>query len=411
MTFWIIAFAIALLSAIPLALALRRAHGIGDVDSSTAEVEMKVYRDQLKEVDRDEARGVLSAEDAKRARIEVSRRLLDADKARASEKHGVRGAPIWAAAVLFAAVSGGALWLYNDLGAPGYEDLPLTHRIELAEEARANRPTQDAIEQMRPPSPPIMEPDERLTTLLVQLRDALTTRPDDLQGHILLARNEAVAGNYRAAYEAQKQVIRIKGPGATADDYADLADMMILAAGGFVSPEAEDALTKALQRDPQNGTAIYYSGLMFAQTGRPDMTFRLWQPLLSSSSAEDPWVMPIRQQIESVAQAAGIRYTLPPAPMAGGLRGPTQEDVEATADMTPEERQEMIRGMVEGLAARLANEGGSPEEWSRLISSLAMLGETERAKAIWGEAQVIFGATPEALAVVRQGAERAGLVE
>ncbi|WP_460273751.1 c-type cytochrome biogenesis protein CcmI [Celeribacter sp. ULVN23_4] len=411
MTFWIIASAIAFLSAIPLALALWRAHGIGDVDSSTAEVEMKVYRDQLKEVDRDEARGVLSEEDAKRARIEVSRRLLDADKARESEKRSSARAPLWAAAMLFAAICGGAVWLYADLGASGYEDLPLSRRLELANEARANRPTQDAIETMRPPSPPIQEPDERLTTLLGQLREALATRPDDLQGHILLARNEAVAGNYHSAYEAQEEVIRIKGPAATADDYADLADMMILAAGGFVSPEAEDALTKALQRDPNNGTAIYYSGLMFAQTGRPDMTFRLWQPLLSSSTASDPWILPIRQQIESVAQAAGIRYTMPPTPSANALSGPTSEDMAAAADMTPEERQEMIQGMVEGLSARLANEGGTPEEWSRLISSLGMLGETERAKAIWGEAQVIFGDTPEALSVVRQGAETAGLVE
>ena len=117
----------------------------------------------------------------------------------------------------------------------------------------------------------------------------------------------------------------------------------------------------------------------------------------------------IREQIEAVAQAAGIRYTLPPA--SDGLKGPSAEDMENAADMTPQERQEMIRGMVEGLSARLANEGGTPEEWARLISSLAMLGDTERAKAIWGEAQVIFGADPEKLAVVRAGAERAGFVE
>ncbi|SFI74613.1 c-type cytochrome biogenesis protein CcmI [Celeribacter neptunius] len=411
MTFWIIAIAIASLSALPLALALRKAHGISEVEGSTAEVEMKVYRDQLKEVDRDEARGVLSAEDAKRARLEVSRRLLEADKARATEKKASTRMPIWAVIALPVLVIGGGIWLYDYTGAPGYEDLPLAHRIALADEARATRPAQAEIEKERPSSPPIQQPDERLLTLVSQLREALKSRPDDLQGHVLLARNEAVIGNYDRAYAAQKEVIRIKGNAATATDYADLADLMILAAGGYVSPEAEDALTKALQRDPNNGTAIYYSGLMFAQTGRPDMTFRLWQPLLSNSEADAPWVAPIRGQIEMVAQAAGIRYTLPPLPGAGGLRGPSQADIEATADMTPEERQDMIRGMVEGLSARLANEGGSPEEWARLISSLAMLGDTDRASSIWDEAQVIFGAEPEALAVVRGGAERAGLVE
>ncbi|WP_321363590.1 c-type cytochrome biogenesis protein CcmI [uncultured Celeribacter sp.] len=411
MTFWIIATAIALLSAVPLALALLKARGIGADSASAAEIEMKVYRDQLKEVDRDAARGVISDEDAKRARVEVSRRLLEADKARETKAKTTTAAPIWAAVALGTAVIGGGIWLYSDLGAPKYEDLPLSHRLEVAEEVRANRPSQAEIEQTRPSSPPIQEPDERLMTLVGQLRTALETRPDDLQGHILLARNEAVIGNYDRAYAAQQEVIRIKGPGATADDYADLADMMILAAGGYVSPEAEEALSKALSRDPQNGTAIYYSGMMFAQNGRPDMTFKLWRPLLNSSVADDPWVPPIRAQIEAVAQAAGVRYTLPPAPMENGLRGPTQEDIDATAEMTPEERQDMIRGMVDGLSARLANEGGSPEEWGRLITSLAMLGDTERARAIWNEAQVIFGPSPEALAVVRQGAERAGLVE
>lgn len=414
MTFWIIAIAIALLAALPLGLALHKARGLNAGDSSTAEVEMKVYRDQLKEVERDAARGVLSAEDAERARIEVSRRLLDADKARNTEGKSRKAAPLIAVVIIPALVIAGGLSLYGYLGLPSYQDLPLSHRIAMAEETRATRPSQDEIEQQRPASPPIQEADERLLDLVQKLRTALETRPDDLQGHVLLARNEAVIGNYRRAYEAQQTVIRIKGDAATAADYADLADMMILAAGGYVSPEAEEALTKALQRDPNNGTAIYYSGLMFAQTGRPDMTFRLWQPLLSSSEPDDPWVPPVRSQIEAVAQAAGIRYTLPPmasGPMMGGLKGPNAEDVANAADMSDEDRQEMIRGMVEGLSARLANEGGSPEEWARLISSLAMLGDTERARAIWGEAQVIFGGTPEALAVVRAGAQRAGLVE
>lgn len=409
MTFWIIAFALAVLSVAPLALSLRRAHGIGSQDETRADIEVKLYRDQLNEVDRDAARGVISEEDAKRSRVEISRRLLEADKARASQKREIKRGPLWGALALAAICLVGGIWLYIDLGVPTYEDLPLERRIELAAENRANRLSQDEMETRVPATPPLEAPDERLLTLITELRKALEERPDDLQGHLLLVRNEAAIGNFREAYEAQQEVIRIKGEEATAGDYAELADLMIMASNGYVSPEAETALTRALQRDPKNGVAIYYTGLMFAQTGRPDMTFRFWQPLLSNSEPTDPWVPPIRGQIEMVAQAAGIRYTLPP--VTDGLRGPTQADIEATADMTPEERQEMIRGMVEGLSARLANEGGSPEEWSRLISSLAMLGDTDRARDIWNEAQVIFGPAPDQLAVVRSGAERAGLVE
>ncbi|WP_439105372.1 c-type cytochrome biogenesis protein CcmI [Celeribacter marinus] len=411
MTFWIIALVIALLAAAPLALAFRRARGLGRLDTSKADVEMSVYRDQLSEVDRDFERGVFSPEDAKRAKLEISRRLLETDAARPASHSGDGKASLLGALALGGVIISAGLWLYSDLGAPNYEDLPLSRRFEMAAQARADRPAQIEAEATARPAAAIQEPDARHLELLEKLRSALIERPDDLQGYMLLARNEAVVGNYKEAYTAQQEVVRLKAAAATADDYADLADMMILAAGGFVSPEAENALSKALSLDPQNGPAIYYSGLMFAQTGRPDMTFRLWSGLLSSSAPDAPWVPPVRAQIEAVAQAAGVKYTLPPLSDGGALNGPTAEDIENAADMTPQERQEMIRGMVEGLSARLANSGGTAEEWSRLISSLAMLGEMDRATAIWKEAQVIFGATPEAMAIVRGGAVQAGIVQ
>jgi cytochrome c-type biogenesis protein CcmH len=277
----------------------------------------------------------------------------------------------------------------------------------MAKEIRDTRPTQAVAEASAPASPPLETPDPDHLKLLDQLRAALENRPDDLQGYMLLARNASVVGEYRDAYRAQQRVIAIKGDAANADDYASLADMMILAVGGYVSPEAEVAITKSLARDASNGTANYYAGLMFAQTGRPDMTFQLWSRLLGDSTPDDLWVPPIRGQIESVAQAAGVRYTLPP--LASPLKGPTADDVTAAADMDAGDRMEFIRSMVDQLSARLANDGGSPEEWARLISSLGVLGDTSRASAIWAEAQVIFGADANALATVRNAAQSAGI--
>ncbi|WP_444430669.1 hypothetical protein ACTTAM_06540 [Rhodobacter capsulatus] len=58
--------------------------------------------------------------------------------------------------------------------------------------------------------------------------------------------------------------------------------------------------------------------------------------------------------------------------------------------MAPADRLAMIRGMVENLNARLANEGGSAEDWTKLISSLRVLGEADRAAAIATEARTKF---------------------
>jgi cytochrome c-type biogenesis protein CcmH len=71
----------------------------------------------------------------------------------------------------------------------------------------------------------------------------------------------------------------------------------------------------------------------------------------------------------------------------------------------------MIRGMVEGLAARLADTGGPAEDWARLITALGVLGEQDRAGAIYAEARQAFGAEPQGLALIEDAAEQAGIAE
>lgn len=417
MGFWVIAIGLTLAVGGLLLLALLR--GRADDVVATA-YDMQVYRDQLSEVERDLARGVVTEDEAARVRVEVSRRLLEADKATGSAK-GLGRAPrdvSLAAAVVVGAVIVGAGWLYLTVGAPGYADLPLEHRIALADEQRANRPTQAAYEaELGKVFAAPIGADPEFLGLMDKLRAAVAANPNEFEGQRLLARNEAMVGNFKAAHPAQTRVIALKGDAATADDYATLADLLILAAEGYVSPEAEAALNKALQLDPRNGPARYYAGQLYAQTGRPDLAFRIWRPLLAESTPDAPWTPPILAQIEQMAQMAGIRYTpprtaMPPvAGMPGAMPGPSADDMQAAADMTAEDRQDMIRNMVDGLAERLGTEGGTPQEWTRLVGALGVLGDTERAAAIWAEAQDVFADAPEALEMIRGAAQSAGVAE
>jgi len=246
--------------------------------------------------------------------------------------------------------------------------------------------------------------------MVEKLRQVVAQRPDDIQGQKLLARNEAALGNFRAAYEAQARMIALKSDAATAEDFANLADAMVLAAGGYVSPEAEAALDAALTRDGANGIARYYLGLLYAQTGRPDIAFKVWRALLDGSSPSDAWVAPVRAGLPELAMHAGVEYQLPPLPEEG-LRGPSAADMEAAADMTPEERQDFVRNMVAQLNERLATQGGTAAEWAQLIGALGNLGETQRAAAIWSEAQVVFAGRPDDLARIRAAAESAGVAD
>ena len=407
MVFWITAAALTLVVAAILVTALMR--GKADEEHPAA-YDLRVYRDQLKEVDRDLARGVIGAEDAERIRAEVGRRVLAADAQLQAATAGAaqpRGATMVLSGLVLVALVGGSFALYPVLGQPGTRDLPLKTRIAASNAARDARLSQAEYEARLPPAP-APDPDPRFAELMDKLRKTVGDRPDDLQGQQLLARNEAALGNFKAAYTAQQAVIRIKGDQSTAEDHAVLAELLIAATGGYVSPQAEDALRKALETDATNQPARYFTGLMLIQNDRPDIAFRLWKGLLEEGPETAPWVPIIRDQIGELAWRAGVDYT-PPPPAA--MPGPSAADMANAADMTPEERQEMVRSMVEQLNDRLATEGGTPQEWARLILALGVLGERDRAAAIWAEAQQVFAANAEALAIVRTGAEQAGVAE
>jgi cytochrome c-type biogenesis protein CcmH len=411
MTFWIIITLLALVVSALLALALLRGHTGGE---PPAAYDLRVYRAQLKELDKDLARGVIAAEDGERTRAEISRRILAAD-AQLREGGDTGGQPAFAGRILavFCAVFlvGGALWLYRDMGAPGYGDQALSDRLAQADETRKNRPSQQEAESRLPPALPRNDLSPDYQDLMTKLRLAVAERPNDLQGQRLLARNEAALGNHIAARQAQQRVVDILGDQAQPADLTDLADLMILAAGGFVSPEAESILLGILSQDPKNPVARYYMGLMFAQVGRPDATFRAWSALLNEGPADAPWIRPIRGQIMEAARRAGVQYELPPLDTedAPASNGPDADQVRAAQEMSDAERQEMIRGMVSGLAERLATDGGPPEDWARLITAYGVLGELAQAQAVYKEALDVFANSPDALAQVEASAENAGL--
>lgn len=403
MPFWITAIGLTLITGLFLALALVRGRK-GDV--SPAAYDLQVYRDQLAEVDRDLARGVVSEEDADRVRTEVSRRILAADaqlQRETQEKQGSNRNATAGIVLCVLVIAAGSFGVYQWIGTPGYPDLALVDRFAMAQNALDERISQADFEAQLPPrTAPDIDPD--FAALLEELRTKVGERPNDLEGHEFLVRNEATVQNFKAAYVAQERVIELKGDAAAASDFVRLADLMIRAANGYVSPEADLILREALARDPGNGFALYYSGLMLSQNGRPDMTFRIWRRLLEAGPDQAPWIPPIRARIEDLAWIAGQPdYRVP------DLRGPSAEDIEAAEDMSAEDRMTMIRGMVAGLADRLATEGGSADEWARLISAYGVLQETEKAQAIWSEAQTVFAEAPEALSIITEAARAVGL--
>lgn len=408
MLFWIISTFLAVAVAAALLVPLLRRQ----VDASAAAPDVLLYRDQLAEVGRDLARGLLEPAEAERTRNEIARRLLLADKSGPEPLHEApRRASMIAGVLAFLVLTGGGLAVYYQLGAPGYPDVPLTERIAAGDTLRATRMSQAeaelAAEASQTGAAPEAAPQDYLD-MVAQLRELVPNRPDDLQGWVLLARHEAALGNFAAAARAQDRVITLKGFDVTTADYVGLVDRLVAAAAGQVSPESEEVLRQILISEPDNNAARYYTGLLYAQTDRPDIAFRLWRDLIESGDADDPHVNLARLQINDAAFFAGVDYALPDA---APDRGPTAADVAAAQDMSAEDQTAMIRSMVDSLSDRLATEGGPPGDWARLIGALVVLGDVDQAQAIWTEAQTVFAQDPDGLALLQAAAQQAGLSE
>lgn len=408
MLFWIIAIAVTLVCGAILGRAILRGHADA---TPPAACDLQVYRDQLSEIERDRARGLIAPAEAERLHAEVSRRILAADarlRAAEAEHEQPRRTSRAAAALVLVILLGGSAALYARLGAPGAPDLPLQARLATSETNRANRLTQEAAMARFAAPAPRPEASGKFLALMEKLRKTVKERPDDLRGLGLLARNEAALGNLKAAYQAQARIIKLKGPDASAEDHVVLADLMISAAGGYVSKEAEAAIRAALERDPQNPWARYLLGHYLIQIDRPDMAFRTWKALLEESPPKAPWVGPIRKRIEEVAWRAGVRYQLPR--IATGP-GPSESDIKAAGQMSTGDRTAMIRSMVARLASRLDEEGGSAAEWARLINAYGVLGDSAKAQEAWESAKQAFAGQDAPLATLRAAAQQAGIVQ
>lgn len=406
--FWIICTALAATVGLAIALPLLRSRGADE--NPAAAYDLRVYRDQLREVERDLERGVLDPADAERLRVEIGRKVLAADRALEREGTGRRSTGGLAALAILVLLLAGAFALYFGLGQPQRPDAPIALRIMDAQKMRADRPSQSEAEASAP-KPQTAPPDAEYMALIERLRDAVAQNPDDPRGLELLAQHESRLGNTVAAKDAQARLVALRGDKASSGDWARLAALAVEAAGGVITDESDNALTRALQLDPKNPQARFMSGLSQIQAGRPDLAFPIWAGLLQESPPDAPWTTPIRASISDLAWFAGQPDYTPPDTGTGrpAMPGPDAGAMAAAQDMTPGERQQMIQGMVQKLEDRLAGQGGTPEEWARLIGALNVLGKTDHAREILTEARARFASDSAAMATVEAAAKDAGL--
>ena len=409
MEFYAVAVVIGIAAAAAIIVPLIRGRTKSD---KGADFDLQLYKDQLREIELEAERGGRNAEETAQAKLEVSRRILRADAAEKNErtKSAPRLATRVAAVSIAIALVPGALVLHSYIGQPGMPGLPLAQRLADAAESRANRPSQSEAESLIQTQYPPVDADAEYLALMDELRAAVDERPNEIEGLQLLAKYEATLNNFAAAANAKSKAINLLQQRATADDYAEYAELLIMNVSGYVSPEAETAIFRALELDPEKLSALYYAGLMFTQTGRPDQAFHIWRSLLENAPQDEPWVLELEAQIEQVAPFAGLLPEESPELPSDELPGPSNEEIEAASELTDEERAAMVASMVDGLEERLMSDGGTPEEWARLIRALGVLRQKERADVAYEQAKTAFSGDSAAMKTIESAWQQSGFV-
>ena len=192
-----------------------------------------------------------------------------------------------------------------------------------------------------------------------------------------------VAGPSAPALDLGHLRARLAQNPGDAEAQSALGEALTLEAGGTVTEPALAAFNKALAAQPDDPRALYYLGLHEAQSGDSRAALARWRALGAASPPDAPYLPMLRAEMERVAKAAGIE--VPPA----AAKSPTREQVEAMQNLAPADRERAIRGMVEGLAARLKENPDDRAGWLRLANAWKVLGEHASAVDAYAKADAL----------------------
>lgn len=363
------------LTALSLAVMTRPFWHRDDETATRADFDIAVYKDQLGELDRDEKRGLISEEEARQARLEIQRRLLNADQQRQSQQKqrsrlGWGGRAAWF--VLFIGVAGGTFTLYRDLGAPLEPDLPFASRDLDAERAEL-RASRDMSKQ------------------IAAIEEHLAEQPNDAQAWVMLGRANRIQGAFQASLDAFDRALTLTN--RQPEIVIDYVESAVALQDGPVSEELYAWVEEAIAENPFLFKARFFKGYIQARNEHYAGAIQTWMDLMVMSPSGAPWIGQVQQYLREAAQVSGFDPSnFEPSDEAKYLAeqvknrqqapqpsGPSAEDIAAAQEMTAEEQQAMIASMVARLEERMADNPEDLVGWQRLLQAYQVLGRTEDA--------------------------------
>ncbi len=252
---------------------------------------LDVYKDQLAEVDRDEAQGLIEEAEAASARLEIERRILAAGRADGAPAQTV--SPNWQYRMvtgIAAIVVLGSVGLYAALGRP---DLPSAESQALAPDGGQTAQAAGA-----------QEAGGDVNALVKRVEKRVADNPKDADGWRLLGWSYYNMGRYKDAVAAYRHAVDLRKEDPTLK--ALLGEAMVTEAGDTVTDAALATFDEVLAINPNDERARFFKGVAKAQKGDNKGAIDDWIALYKIAPADAEWAGDLRQRIEATAKQAGI---------------------------------------------------------------------------------------------------------
>jgi cytochrome c-type biogenesis protein CcmH len=239
--------------------------------------DLAVYRDQLKELDADLERGLITPAEAEAARNEIKRRILATSAPQAQTQTAAGSRP--AAIAVGLAVVAVSLGVYLTLGSP---TLPSRFYDAKAEQDASGNQMLAEINGM-----------------VERLAAKLKAQPNDPKGWRMLGWSYVQLGRVKEGIDALARAVTLDPDNAPLR--SQYGEALVQDAEGTVTPDALAAFDEALKRDPKDPRARFYQGLSLVQAGNDKEAFDLWTQIIRDAPKDADWLPGLRAQAQELA--------------------------------------------------------------------------------------------------------------